>query len=207
MENFYLLKGIILGLSVAAPIGPVSILCMRRTLSSGWRFGFVSGLGATTAVTIYGFIAAFGLTFMTNLLLGQNLLFRLIGGIFLIYLGVKIYFSKPSEKGASAKGESLFGSYISIFFLTITNPIAILTFAGMFAGLGLARDGVNYISSFQVVLGVSIGSAAWWLMLSIGVSLLQKRINTKVLTWVNRISGIIVIIFGLIALYGLIPLK
>jgi threonine/homoserine/homoserine lactone efflux protein len=204
MENFYLLKGMILGLSVAAPIGPVSVLVIRRTLSSGHKFGFLSGLGATTAVTTYSLIAALGLTFVTNLLLGQQFLFRLIGGIFLCYLGVKIFLSKLAEKGASAKGESLFRSYLSVLFLTITNPLAILTFSGMFAGLGLAQEGVNYISGLQVVLGVSIGSATWWLLLSIGVSLLQNRINSKVLSWVNRISGIIVVIFGLIALFGLI---
>jgi threonine/homoserine/homoserine lactone efflux protein len=131
----------------------------------------------------------------------------LIGGIFLCYLGVKIYLSKPAEKGASAEGESLFRSNLSVLFLTITNQIAILTFTGMFAGLGLAQEGANYISGLQVVLGVSIGSTAWWLMLSIGVSLLENRINTKVLSWTNRISGIIVLIFDLIALYGLIPLE
>jgi threonine/homoserine/homoserine lactone efflux protein len=205
MDKLYLLKGIILGFSVAAPIGPVSILVIKRTLSSGSKFGFLSGLGATTAVTTYSLIAALGLTFMTNLLLDQQFWLRLIGGIFLCYLGIKIYLSKPAEEEAFAKGESLLRSYLSVLFLTITNPIAILTFTGMFAGLGLAQEGVNYISSILVVFGVSIGSATWWLMLSIGVSLLQKRINTKVLSWINRISGIIVLIFGLIALYGLIP--
>lgn len=207
MENFYLLKGIILGFSVAAPIGPVSVLVIRRTLSSGLKFGFLSGLGATTAVTTYSLIAALGLTFVTNFLLDQQFLFRLVGGIFLCYLGVKILLSKPAEKEASAEGESLFRSYLSVLFLTITNPLAILTFTGMFAGLGLAEKGVNYFSGLQVVLGVSIGSAAWWLLLSIGVSLLQNRINSKVLSWVNRISGIIVVIFGLIALYGIFPIK
>jgi threonine/homoserine/homoserine lactone efflux protein len=207
MDNLFLVKGIILGLSVAAPIGPVSVLVIRRTLSSGQKFGFLSGLGATTAITAYSLIAALGLTFVSNLLLSQQFLFRLIGGLFLCYLGVKIYLSKPAEKGAPAEGESLFGSYLSVLFLTITNPIAILTFTGMFAGLGLAQESVNYISSLQVVVGVSIGSAAWWLILSIGVSLLQDRINSKVLSWINRISGIIVLIFGLIALYGLIPLE
>jgi threonine/homoserine/homoserine lactone efflux protein len=204
MENL-LLKGIILGFSVAAPIGPVSVSVIRRTLSSGSKFGFLSGLGATTAVTIYSLIAALSLTIVTNLLLSQQFLLRLVGGIFLCYLGVKIYLSKPAEKGANIEGESLFRSYLAVLFLTITNPIAILTFTAMFAGLGLAQEGVNYISSLQVVFGVSIGSATWWLILSNGVNLLKDRLNTKVLTWINRISGIIVLIFGLIALYGLIP--
>ncbi|WP_417168754.1 LysE family translocator [Terrihalobacillus insolitus] len=132
MENFYLLKGIILGFSVAAPIGPVSVLVIKRSLSSGLKFGFLSGLGATTAVTIYSLLAALGLTLVTNLLMGQQFLLRLIGGFFLYYLGIKIYLSKPAEKVATAKGESLFRSYLSVLFLTITNPIAILTFTGMF---------------------------------------------------------------------------
>lgn len=131
----------------------------------------------------------------------------MVGGLFLCYLGVKIFLSKPAEKGASAEGGSLARSYLSVLFLTITNPIAILTFTAMFAGLGLAQEDVNYISSLQVVLGVAVGSATWWLILSVGVSLLQKRINRKVLFWINRVSGAIVLLFGLIALYGLFPLE
>lgn len=207
MDDLFLIKGAVLGFSVAAPVGPVSVLVIRRTLAAGQKFGFLSGLGATTAITTYSLIAALGLTFVSNILLNQQFLFRLVGGLFLCYLGVKIFLSKPAEKGASAEGGSLFRSYLSVLFLTVTNPVAILTFTAMFAGLGLAQEDVNYNSSLQVVLGVAVGSATWWLMLSVGVSLLQKRINRKVQSWINRISGIIVLQFGLVALYGLFPLE
>jgi threonine/homoserine/homoserine lactone efflux protein len=203
VEEIYLLKGIILGFLVAAPVGPIGILCIKRTLSYGWLFGFVSGLGASTADTMYASIAAFSLTVIINLLLSQQFFLRLIGGIFLCYLGIKIFFSKPSEKEASTKGGSLFSAYISVFFLTVMNPVTILVLAGIFSGLGMVRDGINYTSGTQVVLGILIGSASWWLILSIVVSMLRNRMNIKFLSWVNHVSGIAMLIFGLIALYGL----
>jgi threonine/homoserine/homoserine lactone efflux protein len=203
VEEIYLLKGIILGFLVAAPVGPIGILCIKRTLSYGWLFGFVSGLGAATADTMYASIAAFSLTVIINLLLSQQFFLRLIGGIFLCYLGIKIFFSKPSEKEASTKGGSLFSAYISVFFLTVMNPVTILVLAGIFSGLGMVRDGINYTSGTQVVLGILIGSASWWLILSIVVSMLRNRMNIKFLSWVNHVSGIAMLIFGLIALYGL----
>ncbi len=204
MEISFLLRGFMIGLSIAAPVGPIGVLCIRRTLASGRLSGLVSGLGAATADAIYGCIAGFGLAFISNFLVSQQLWFRLIGGAFLCYLGIKTFLAKPAEQAASAKGNGLFGDYASTLFLTITNPMTIISFVAIFAGLGLASASGNYASAGVLVLGVFIGSAMWWLLLSSGIALFREKVNQRGLHWVNRISGTIILGFGLFALWSVV---
>ena len=203
MEISFFLRGLIIGFSIAAPVGPIGVLCIRRTLAEGSFSGLVSGLGAATADAIYGSVAGFGLTFISNFLISQQIWLRLMGGIFLCYLGLKTFLDVPSKQEASPKGKGLFNAYVSTFFLTLTNPITILSFAAIFAGLGVGSTSQNYYSAGVLVLGVFMGSALWWLILSSGVSILGKKFRSPVLRWVNRISGLIIIIFGLIAFLSL----
>jgi predicted secreted hydrolase/threonine/homoserine/homoserine lactone efflux protein len=204
----FLLRGLIIGFSIAAPIGPIGVLCIRRTLAEGRASGFVSGLGAATADAIYGCIAGFGLTFISDALVGQQMWIRLVGGLFLCYLGIKSFLAQPSEEAASARGGGLVGAYGSaygsIFFLTITNPMTILAFVAVFAGLGLASESENYGSAGVLVMGVFLGSAAWWLLLSLIAGALRARFDRRALRWVNRISGLIITVFGLLALASLL---
>ena len=204
MDISFLLRGLVIGFSIAAPVGPIGVLCIRRTLAEGRVSGLVSGLGAATADAIYGCIAGFGLTFISSILVSQQVWLRLIGGVFLCYLGLKTFLARPAEEAASAEGRGLIGAYVSTFFLTLTNPMTILSFAVIFAGLGLGSASGNYISAGLLVSGVFIGSALWWLMLSAGVGLLRTRFSLQRLRWVNRISGIIITGFGLIALLSVI---
>lgn len=198
-----IVKGILLGFSIAAPVGPIGVLCIRRTLADGRASGFVSGLGAATADALYGSIAAFGLTFISSFLIGQQLWLRLIGGAFLCYLGVRTLLAKPAERAALAQGQGLIRAYTSTFFLTVTNPLTILSFAAVFAGLGIASAAGDYVSAASLVLGVFAGSAAWWLLLSGGVSIFRTRFDLRAMSWVNRISGVIITSFGVIALASL----
>jgi threonine/homoserine/homoserine lactone efflux protein len=193
----------IIGFSIAAPVGPIGILCIRRTLAEGPTSGLISGLGAATADAIYGFIAGFGLTFISNLLISQQIWFRLLGGGFLCYLGIKTFFTSPLKQSSSLKGRGLISAYISTFFLTLTNPITILSFMAIFAGLGVGSMSKGYIPAGLLVAGVFIGSALWWLFLSKGVGLLGKKFNLAGLRWTNRISGIIITAFGVLALLSL----
>jgi threonine/homoserine/homoserine lactone efflux protein len=193
----------VIGFSVAAPVGPIGVLCIRRTLTQGRTSGILSGLGAATADAVYGCIAGLGLTFISSLLISQQLWLRLIGGIFLCYLGVKTFITLPAEQAAKAKGNSLISAYASTFFLTLTNPMTVLSFAAVFAGLGLANTVDNYASAMILVLGVFMGSALWWLMLSGGISLFRAKLNPQRLQWINRISGIMIMMFGFMALLGL----
>jgi threonine/homoserine/homoserine lactone efflux protein len=205
MDASLLLKGLLVGFSIAAPVGPIGVLCIRRTLAEGRAAGLVSGLGAATADAVYGSIAGFGLTLISGFLISQSGWLRVLGGLFLLYLGVKTLLARPAERPAAARATGLLRSYASTFLLTLTNPTTILSFVAVFAGLGLAdatRDaaGGPYLAAALLVLGVFVGSALWWLLLSGGVSLLRARFDARAMRWVNRASGIVIAAFGVAAL-------
>lgn len=204
MDISYLLRGLVIGFAIAAPVGPIGVLCIRRTLAEGRAEGLVSGLGAATADAIYGFIAAFGLTYVSSILIGQQQWIRLIGGLFLCYLGIRTFMAKPAAEPSSAAGIGLPGAYISTFFLTLTNPMTILSFAAVFAGLGIGSAAGDYSSAALLVLGVFLGSGLWWLLLSGGVSLFRTKLQPRALRWVNTISGIVILGFGVTALLSLL---
>jgi threonine/homoserine/homoserine lactone efflux protein len=200
MDISFLLKGLIIGFSIAAPVGPIGVLCIQRTLAEGRTAGLMSGLGAATADAVYGCIAGFGLTIISNFLLDQHILFRFMGGSFLCYLGLKTFLAEPAEQVASAKGKSFIGAYVSTFFLTVTNPMTILSFVAIFAGLGMVGTRESHAAAGTLVLGVFAGSALWWLILSSSVAMLRAKFDSHKLRWVNRMSGIIIVGFGLFAL-------
>jgi threonine/homoserine/homoserine lactone efflux protein len=196
------LEGVAIGFAVAAPVGPIGVLCIRRTLADGRASGFVSGLGAATADAAYGSVAALGLTFVTGLLVDAETWLRLFGGVFLVFLGVKTFLSRPSERPASAGKGNLPGAYASTFALTLANPSTILSFAAIFAGLGAgSADGSS--TALLLVPGVFLGSTLWWFVLSGATSLLRAKLPAGGLRWVNRLSGAVLAGFGLVALSGL----
>jgi threonine/homoserine/homoserine lactone efflux protein len=203
-EIHYLIKGFIIGLSISVPVGPIGILCIRRTLAQGRMVGFLSGLGAATADAFYGAIAGFGITFLVNFIIGKQIWLHLIGGALLCILGIKTFLSKPAEQGVPVEGNSRWHAYLSTFFLTLTNPLTIIFFAAVFAGLGVGTGGEHFLFAGILVLGIFIGSAMWWLVLCGFTGLLQKLLSPERLQWLNRISGLIILGFGLFALLGLL---
>jgi len=203
MDVRFLLQGGIIGLSIAAPVGPIGVLCIRRTLAEGRLAGLVSGLGAATADGFYGSIAGFGLTVISSLLVSQQAWLRLVGGLFLCYLGFRTLLARPAQQAAATRGPGLWQTYASTLFLTLTNPMTILSFAAIFAGMGLGQTRGDYASAGLLVLGVFLGSAAWWLLLSSSVAALRAKFPAMGLLWVNRISGVIILGFGVVALAGL----
>ena len=196
-----LLKGLIIGFSIAAPVGPIGLLCIRRSLADGRAAGFVSGLGAATADALFGIVAALGLTAVTNLLLAQQFWLRLGGGVFLVYLGIATL-RAPGEANRAeapprgAKAGNLLGAYGSTLALTLANPMTILSFLGIFVGLGVgAADGGAFAAGW-LVSGVFLGSAAWWLSLSAAAGWLGRRLEPGGLRAVNFASGLIIAAFG-----------
>lgn len=195
----------LIGFSIAAPVGPIGVLCIQRTLTYGRLTGFISGLGAATADALYGCIAGFGLAFISTLLISHQSWVRLIGGIFLCFLGIKTFLALPaSSNGASESKKGLLSSYASTVFLTLTNPTTILSFVAIFAGLGIGVGSGTYLQASIFVLGVFLGSASWWLILSNGAHLLRSRLSSNSLRIINRISGLIIGGFGLVALTSFI---
>lgn len=202
MDLNLFMRGIIIGFSIAAPVGPIGVLCIRRTLAEGRAYGLASGLGAASADALFGTIAALGLTLVANFLTEQQAWLRLIGGGYLLYLGFTTFRSKPADRSAEAKGTGLLGAYTSTLFLTLTNPLTIFAFAAIFAGVGAGVGSGGTIGALLVVAGVFAGSSAWWLILVTLTSVFRSRLNTTGLQWVNRVSGLVIAGFAIVILYG-----
>ena len=199
------LRGLLIGFSIAAPVGPIGLLCIRRTVADGRMVGFVSGLGAATADAFYGAVAGFGLTVVSGALVDGQTPLRLVGGAFLCYLGVRTFLARPAQTAAVAGRRGLLGAYASTLALTLTNPSTILSFVAIFAGLGLGSGGSNYASAGLLVAGVFIGSALWWLILSGTAGVLRGRLTPLGLRWMNRFSAVILAGFGVAALVSVWP--
>src|SRR2546428_4331951 len=193
------LKALVIGFSIAAAVGPICMLCIRRTLVVGRRVGFVSGLGAATADAFYGAVASFGLTFVSRFFLRHATPLHIGGGLFLLYLGVRTAFANAEVHApvVSAPGASgTLGAYGSTFLLTLTNPMTIVMFAAIFAAIAPA-GGLNYAYATLTVVGVFLGSATWWLILSAAVVAFRRFIDIRLMRWINRLSGATIFGFGL----------
>ena len=193
------LEGIAVGLAIAAPVGPIGALCISRTLRHGTWIGLASGLGAACADAAYGAIAGFGVSSVAAFLVDFQDALRLLGGTFLLVLGIRILTREPAHEASQpAWGEARHaGAFASCFLLTLTNPTTILAFVAIFAGLGLVQEGLDYTAAASLVLGVFLGSAFWWLALSAMVGLLRGRVTPAILVWVNRGSGAVITGFGI----------
>jgi threonine/homoserine/homoserine lactone efflux protein len=201
MDLAILVKGLVIGFSIAAPVGPIGVLCIRRTLAEGRRVGLISGLGAASADAIYGSLAAFGVTWLSSFLVDQASLLGILGGVFLCYLGIRTFLATTDLSLSTING-GMGGVYASTFFLTLTNPATIISFAAVFSGLGLANEAANYGAALLMVVGVFLGSSAWWFLLSGIVSYFQGSFGLRGLSWINKISGIMILAFGVLALMG-----
>jgi threonine/homoserine/homoserine lactone efflux protein len=193
-----LLRGLLVGLSIAAPVGPIGLLCIRRTLVQGRAHGLASGLGAATADAVYGCIAGFGLAAVSDVLLAWQVWLRLIGGAYLIYLGVRTFTATVRDTATDGRWHGIAGAYGSTLVLTLTNPVTIVAFAAVLVGLGLAERDAGRAA--LLVLGVFLGSALWWLALTTAVALLRRWAAGSALHWINRVSGMVIVGFGLAAL-------
>jgi threonine/homoserine/homoserine lactone efflux protein len=200
VDPSFLPRGLLLGFTIAATVGPISLLTIRRTLAHGRVYGLASGLGVALADATYAAIAAFGLTAITSVLIGGRMLLGLVGGAFLVLLGIRTMRSRPTEVAVVAERPGLVAAFGSIVGLTMTNPMTILSFAGLFAGLGLT--GTGGADAALLVLGVFLGSTSWWVILTAVVASLRARVTLGALTWVNRISGAAILAFGVVAIVG-----
>ena len=203
MEILFFLKGIAIGFAIAAPVGPIGILCIKRTLIGGRLSGFFTGLGAAFADAGYGCIGAFGLTVISSFLLGIEGWLKGIGGLFLLYLGIKTFFEKPVKDQGDVQELGYLKDFVTTFFLTMTNPMTILSYMAILAGMGLGDTHGNYESAGLLVLGVFFGSLFWWIVLAELITLFRKRVSAQVFRWVNRGAGAIIIAFGLYSLGSL----
>ncbi len=203
MEATFFLKGVLVGFAMAVLIGPIGVMCIRKTLTEGRLRGLIIGLGAATADFLYGCVAAFGLTVISSALVSQRIWIRLVGGALLLFLGIRTFRAKPSDPKYHIHSSGILASYLYTVFLTLTNPLTIFAFIAVFAALGLGGEVINFSGS-ALVLGVFTGSCLWFLSLSSIVILFRAKFDMVGLRWANRIAGILITISGVVAIASLL---
>lgn len=200
MNPMPFLQGCLVGVSIAAPVGPIGVLCIRRALAGGWTVGLATGLGAAVADALYGTVAALGLGAISDLLLRISGWVGILGGLFLCYLGIRTWRSTPSDTPATTAAASDLGSaFFSTLLLTLANPATILSFAALCAGFGIGTR-IRGLEIPVWIAGVFVGSAAWWLCLSGSVASLRHAMTPTWMRWINRLSGTLILGWGVIAL-------
>lgn len=197
----HLLQGMLIGFLVALPVGPIDMLCIRRTLLWGVRSGFITGMGAAFADAIYGALASFGIITLTALLVSYKLHFQIVGGIFLCGLGIKNYLTNYIGETEGLAKKRLALAFLTTFLLALLSPMTIISFIGMFAILGIGFEEFTLKSSALLTLGTFLGSSLWWLVLSSGVALFKHKLNLKNITVINKASGLVLLGCGIIAIF------
>jgi len=206
MSLYLLLQGVLIGIVVAVPVGPLGLLCINRALMLGPTCGLFSGLGVATADALAAGIAALGITLISGFLFDHQLLLRLLGGAFLCYLGYKICVTEPVARAPIKDINGLLSAYVTAFLLTFSNPVTILSFVAIYAGWHVPSLDGHYIAAATVTLGVFTGSALWWVGLFIALTAFHRKIDVRFLFWVHRVSGVIIAGFGAVVLLSLSPL-
>ena len=205
MELQFLIKGIIVGLVVSIPLGPMGVLCVQRTLNKGKSSGFSSGMGIATADSIFALIAGLGISFIIHFLSEQQLIIKMIGGLVIALIGLKIFIANPVKqlKKHRREGKNLFEDFISILFMALSNPLTVFLYIAIFAGLNLNDVAAGYSSALLVVAGVFVGASISWFAISTVVNYFRAKIRLRRLMWINRIAGITIILFGVFAICSL----
>lgn len=212
-DILYLFKGMLVGLMVSIPLGPMGVLIIQKTLHKGALSGFIAGMGVASADFFYASVAAFGLGYVINTVQTHELLLQIIGGIFLLCIGLKIYFDNPirqirQRRQGRVSKTGLLGDYLSLFFLTVSNPITVVVFMAVFAGMSVFGESSSMLVELLVVIGVLLGGGVWWYSLSTLVNIFRKKFRLRVLITINRVSGLVITIFGaLVILAAFAPFK
>ena len=203
-----LVKGLLIGLLASIPLGPIGVICVQRTVNKGRLSGFISGLGAASADTIFATIAGFSLTFIITFIEEKQIAFQIAGGLVVVALGAKIFFTNPIRqlRRHKRKKNSLTEEFISVLLLTITNPLAVFFFLALFAAFGVVSGQTTWYLSLVTLGGVFLGAGLWWYTLTSLVNIFRNKFRLKQLWWINKISGIAIFILGIFALAGVFVL-
>jgi len=202
LDLIFIIKGILIGVSVSAPLGPIGVLCIQRTLNKGFKSGLVSGVGAASADIIYAVIAGFSITFISDFLIDNQNYFRVIGGMFLIFIGAKIFTSNPAKqiRKLRTRGNNYYKDFLTSFLVTVSNPITILAFGAIFASFNMVDKETGSFPIVILILTVFSGAIIWWLSLISIITIFKHRIRLRNLLWINRVTGILIIIFALLVI-------
>ncbi len=195
----YLLKGIIVGLSASIPLGPIGVLCIQRTIMKGKKAGFVSGLGAATADGVFAILAGFGVSVVIDSLIEYQDALKIIGAVVLAIMGAKLVTTNPAKqvRQPKKKNKKLWGDFASFFALTISNPMYLFVFIAVFAGFGLVGTESNTASVLLLIAGILAGASLWWFTLTSIVSMFRSKFRLRRILYLNRITGVVIIFFGI----------
>ena len=199
------LQGLLVGFLASVPLGPIGVICIQRTLNGTHRSGFFSGLGAATADTLFATLAVFSLSFMTDFMNAHKHWFTAIGGILIIVVGFSIFYKRVRRASQRRQTRSsLLSDYLSIFFLTLTNPAYILVFITLFAAQGISSEGGQTGGNLSLIFCVLVGAACWWFLLTYAVNKLRRRFRLRHLWWINKITGAVIVLFGVLLVLSLV---
>ncbi len=196
-----ILKGLLVGLIVSAPMGPIGVLCVQKTINKGRLQGFISGLGAATADTSYAVLAVFGVNFITDFMNSNRFLFQIAGVVVLLFLGFKMLIKNPIQEYRyyrTPRRTGIIGDYISVFLLTVSNPLTIIFFGVAFSMLNLMTDESTMQNSVTLVWSIFAGAVLWWFTLTYVIDIFRKHFRLRSIVWLNRISGIAIIVGTLV---------
>jgi len=209
VEFTFLLNGFVIGLSASIPLGPVGLICIQKTLNGRLKNGIVSGLGAASADTFFAIVAAFGISAVYNFIEAQQIYLRIMGGIILIGLGLKFFLTNTAiqVRKQRNRGNSIWADFVSVFVLTLSNPLTVFVFGAVFAGFGIIPAHSKWYEMLELVTGVFLGAFAWWTFLVSTVNIFRKKSRLRHLWWMNKIMGAIITLFGLFAIVSLFFLK
>lgn len=196
----YLFKSWVIGIAIAAPVGPIGMLCIKKTLELGIKAALLVGLGAALADSVYGLIAALGLTAISSIMVENSFMLRLAGGILLLYLAYKEAIGMKVNNAACVKGNTPIGLIIGVFFLTVSNPMTILSFIGIFSSINTGP--LTTLESITMVLGVFLGSMTWWCVLGISIHKIKHKLPKIWLERIKWVSCFILASFGLMAIFS-----
>jgi threonine/homoserine/homoserine lactone efflux protein len=205
----YLLNGFLVGFTASIPLGPIGVLCIQKTINKGRISGFVSGMGAASADTIYAIIAGFGLSFVSNLIISHQFYLRIIGAGVLLFMGYRIFRTNPAiqMRKTIQQKQNLLADYLSIMLLTISNPLTIFLFGAVFAGFGIIEGNADFKALFLLVTGVFMGALLWWTLLTGAINLFRNKFRLKRIWWINKITGVMIMLFSILAFISVFFIK
>jgi threonine/homoserine/homoserine lactone efflux protein len=203
MELIVFLKGLLIGFAMAVPIGPIGVMCIRKTLAEGHARSLTIGLGGATADSLYGAVAAFGVTFVSDVIATEQVWVHLLGGGLLLFLGIRTLRLKRKDPIVPFDNNGMLGSYVSAFLLALTNPLTIFAFVAVFAAFGLGHP-LSVVTAGILVVGIFIGTCLWFFALGFIATLFRKKLNREGLRWVNKISGGLILLSAILAFVSLI---
>lgn len=208
MDITFIIKGIAIGILVSVPVGPVAVLAIQRSLNKGFKSGFITGIGAASADIIYAIIAGFSITFISDFLIENQTYIRIIGGVFLVFIGYKIFTSNPAKqiRKHKTKGHNYYKDFLTSFFVTVSNPLTIIAFGAIFASFHMVNDKSASFSVIILIITVFSGALLWWVSLISIVTIFKNKIRLRNLLWINRITGLLIILFAtLLIISSFIP--